>query len=83
MAVFIEPGHDVHAARHTDRSRVVVVIESHAGQRQIVYVRGLDVFVAVASQRVAGLVIGEEKNDVGSALRFLPGGKSKKQEGRW
>jgi hypothetical protein len=44
-------------------------------------VRCLHVLVAVASKRVTGLVIGEEKNDIGPVLRSCPKGKEEGQKG--
>ena len=65
VAVLVETRHDVDPAGHADRRGVVVVIKGHARLGQAVDMRCLHVLIAVAPQRVARLVVGEEEDNVG------------------
>ncbi len=65
VAVLIEPGQHAAPAGHADGSRVVVILEVHAITRELVEVWCDDVRVPRAAQRADGLVVGEQKDDVG------------------
>ena len=78
VTVLVEPRHDVDSTSHADRGGVVVVIKRHSRLRQAVDVRRLHVLVSVAPKRVTGLVVGKEKDDVGT--RLLAEGQGYEQE---
>ena len=65
VAILVQPRHHAAAARHADRRRVVVIREPHALARQPVEMRRDDVLVPIAASRPAGLIVGEQEDDVG------------------